>query len=124
MEAFLRAMREVCPFYISSPIRVFSDILTQIERHDKVLHLPAPHIWQLTPYLSRPESLQSLDTYDGPSQSLIVTLELHVPKTLTDDEVLELTSWAWNRCRTALKYGTGDGGGDALAEVTVGVVRG
>ena len=33
MEAFLRAMRE-------------------IERHPQVLHLPAPHIWQLTPSLA------------------------------------------------------------------------
>ncbi|KAI0791460.1 hypothetical protein BC629DRAFT_1593070 [Irpex lacteus] len=105
MEAFLRAMRE-------------------IERHEKVLHLPAPHIWQLTPYLTRPEALHSLDTFDGPSQSLIVTLELHVPNTLSDDEVLELTAWAWNRCRTALKYGSSDGGGDGEAEVTVGIVRG
>ncbi|KAI0703022.1 hypothetical protein BC835DRAFT_1078291 [Cytidiella melzeri] len=105
METFLRAMRE-------------------IERHDKVLHLPAPHIWQLTPYFARPESVRSLNDFDGPSQSLVVTLELHVPQSLSDDEVLELTAWAWDRCKTALKYGTRDGGGEGEAEVTIGVVRG
>ncbi len=125
MEAFLRAMREVRPthFFHISP-NSHTKTCHQIERHEKVLHLPAPHIWQLTPYLTRPEALHSLDTFDGPSQSLIVTLELHVPNTLSDDEVLELTAWAWNRCRTALKYGSSDGGGDGEAEVTVGIVRG
>ena len=103
---------------------ILTPCLSQIERHEKVLHLPAPHIWQLAPFYSRPEYLQSLDTFDGPSQSLIVTLELHVPQSLADDEVLELTAWAWERCKAALKYGSRDGGGEGEAEVTVGVVRG
>ncbi|KAI0342345.1 hypothetical protein BDW22DRAFT_1413597 [Trametopsis cervina] len=105
MEAFLRAMRE-------------------IERHDQVMHLPAPHIWQLTPYFSRPEPLRNLDIFDGPAQSLIVTLEMHVRPTLSDSEVLKLTAWAWDRCKTALKHGTHDGGGEGEAEITIGVVRG
>ncbi len=82
MEAFLRAMREV-------------------ERHPQVLHLPAPHIWQLTP------------TSKG--GTLVVTMELHVRPDLGDDEVLSLTKWTWERCTNAL-------GGER--EVTVGVVRG
>lgn len=96
----------------------------QIERHEQVLHLPAPHIWQLTPYFSRPESLRSLDMFDGPAQSLVVTLELHVPQFLADDDAIKLTAWAWERCKTALKHGNRDGGGEGEAEVTVGVVRG
>ncbi|KAF7798184.1 hypothetical protein EIP86_009401 [Pleurotus ostreatoroseus] len=106
MEAFLRAMRE-------------------IERHPQVLHLPAPHIWQLTPYFASPPNARlSSKLDDGPSQSLVVTLELHVPKSLSDDDVLQLTQWASERCRTAIKYGSGDGGGDGEADITVGVVRG
>ena len=122
MEAFLRAMREVCPL-----LRHALSYLTcgsQIERHPHVLHLPAPHIWQLTPYLSRPQYSRSLPAWDGPAQSLVVTIELHVAKDLHDDDVLKLTSWAWERCRTALRYGSGGGGGDGEAEITVGIVRG
>lgn len=95
MESFLRAMKE-------------------IERHPQVLHLPPPHIWQLTP--SMPSE-----------QSLVVTLELHVKKELDDEDVLKLTKWAWKRCVSGLAFGRGvgklpDGGG--IPEVTVGIVRG
>lgn len=46
---------------------------------------------------------------------------------LGDDDVLQLTQWAWERCVNALHFGSGRGGKDrekAAAEVTVGVVRG
>ncbi|CCM02007.1 uncharacterized protein FIBRA_04081 [Fibroporia radiculosa] len=113
MEAFLRAMRE-------------------IERHPQVLHLPAPHIWQLTPNLTLPQD-QYTYTHNapvvesktqGPAQSLVVTLELHVRGDLEDEEVLRLTRWAWERCSHALHFGSRGGeGGEAEAEITVGVVR-
>ena len=52
-------------------------------------------------------------------------MELHVQKDLADDDVLELTRWAWERCVSALDFGTGRGEGESCeAEVTVGVVRG
>ncbi|KAH9947841.1 hypothetical protein B0H21DRAFT_789088 [Amylocystis lapponica] len=113
MEAFLRAMRE-------------------IERHPQVLHLPAPHIWQLTPNLTRPLEHVYAPTAapvaakaDGPAQSLVVTLELHVRRELEDEAVLHLTRWAWERCSHALHFGSRGGeGGEAEAEVTVGIVRG
>ncbi|TFK82872.1 hypothetical protein K466DRAFT_666245 [Polyporus arcularius HHB13444] len=117
MEAFLRAMRE-------------------IERHPQVLHLPAPHIWQLTPSLavsdadtvspySSGSAARALDKAQGPAQSLVVTLELHVRHDLEDAEVLRLTRWAWERCVHALHFGTRGGeGGDGEAEVTVGIVKG
>ena len=107
---------------------------TQIERHPLVLHLPAPHIWQLTPslavsdtdtvspYASAPSAL---DKAQGPAQSLVVTLELHVRHDLEDAEVLRLTRWAWERCVHALHFGTRGGeGGEGEAEVTVGIVKG
>jgi len=119
MEAFLKAMKDV-------------------ERHPHVLHLPAPHIWQLTPSLADTASYQQLHSYSqspsspwpqakNPIQSLVVTMELHVRPDLGDDDVLELTRWAWERCVSALHFGTGRGGRDGErteAEVTVGVVRG
>ena len=65
----------------------------------------------------------------GPTQSLVVTLELHVRKDLKDGELIELTRWAWERCDEALRFGEGsppstDVEGPIEAEVTVGVVRG
>ncbi|KAI0372535.1 hypothetical protein BV20DRAFT_964137 [Pilatotrama ljubarskyi] len=115
MEAFLRAMRE-------------------IERHPQVLHLPAPHIWQLTPSLALPDGdvvspyapvSSAADKAQGPAQSLVVTLELHVRHDLEDAEVLRLTRWAWERCVHALHFGTRGGeGGEGEAEVTVGIVKG
>ncbi|EDR09198.1 uncharacterized protein LACBIDRAFT_296580 [Laccaria bicolor S238N-H82] len=93
MEAFLRAMREV-------------------ERHPQVLHLPAPHIWQLTP--SPQDFVPGKGRGEG--EALVVTLELHVTGNLGDDDVLKLTKWARERCVGAL--------GREEAEVTVGIVRG
>ncbi|KAF9564028.1 hypothetical protein CPC08DRAFT_631885 [Agrocybe pediades] len=110
MEAFLRAMREV-------------------ERHPQVLHLPAPHIWQLTPsYASSAptHSSKSKSTGSSSSESLVVTLELHVKEDLGDDDVLKLTKWAWERCVSAL-YNLKDFremGEEGGPEVTIGVVRG
>ena len=95
----------------------------QVERHPQVLHLPAPHIWQLTPSFASPSSISDSKST---AQSLVVTLELHVRQDLGDEDVLELTRWTWERCVAALHFGTGRSGegGKAEAEVTVGVVRG
>ena len=110
MEAFLRAMREV-------------------ERHPQVVHLPAPHIWQLTPSPASQTSSSANDssTFNTISDSLVVTLELHVKEDLGDDDVLLLTNWAWERCVSALgslKDLKGAAGGGGGPEVTVGIVRG
>ncbi|KAF8625843.1 hypothetical protein AX17_006739 [Amanita inopinata Kibby_2008] len=113
MESFLRAMRDV-------------------ERHPQVLHLPAPHIWQVAPTGPSDKRIYSGNGIGRGSQanSLVVTMELHVKHDLGDDDVLKLTRWAWERCMIAL------GGSDAVEksrdgcegdggpEVTVGVVRG
>lgn len=60
------------------------------------------------------------------SDSLVVTMEIHVKEDLGDDAVLTLTKWAWERCVSALGslkdiQGDPSCGGP---EVTVGVVRG
>ncbi|KAJ3919513.1 hypothetical protein F5877DRAFT_40091 [Lentinula edodes] len=106
MEAFLRAMKDV-------------------ERHPQVLHLPAPHIWQFTPtpaVLSRSSgntyNAKSFTTTSSTPEHLVVTLELHVRRDLSDEDVLKLTRWAWEKCVGALT------GGMVKADVTVGVVRG
>ncbi|KXN87634.1 hypothetical protein AN958_08338 [Leucoagaricus sp. SymC.cos] len=97
MESFLRVMREV-------------------ERHPNVLHLPAPHIWQLTP-----SSVHSVK--DEAGETLIVTLQLHVREDLADDEILTLTKWTWERVVRALSV-VGSEKSRGGVEVTVGVVRG
>jgi len=76
MEGFLRAMREV-------------------ERHPHVLHLPAPHIWQIVPSFSHHSSTSPFSSKQA--SNLVVTLELHVRAELGDEDVLELTRWAWER---------------------------
>lgn len=53
-----------------------------------------------------------------------MTLELHVRRDIADDEVLELTAWAAKQVRTALRYGSREGGGESEADITVGVVKG
>ncbi|KZV91362.1 hypothetical protein EXIGLDRAFT_719425 [Exidia glandulosa HHB12029] len=110
MESFLRVMRE-------------------LERHPQVVHLPPPHIWQLTPpskvgsanSLAQSSHLTSL----GQAQ-LVAALELHVRKDLSDSDALALTRWAWERCYSALNprgspagaWGDHTGGG-----ITVGIAR-
>jgi hypothetical protein len=135
MESFLRAMREVCTS--SFPLLKFIQcIFAQVERHPHVLHLPAPHIWQIAPGSSKL-------ICSNQTSNLVVTVEIHVRPELGDEDVLELTRWAWQRVVVALGEGKGpglrdwkmegnskwrngpeaegDGGGP---EVTVGIVRG
>ncbi|TRM67133.1 hypothetical protein BD626DRAFT_397094 [Schizophyllum amplum] len=94
MEAFLRVMRE-------------------LERHPQILHLPAPRFWQLTPAPA---------LGGAPGEGLVVTMELHVREDLPDEEVLQLTRWAWERTVSAL--GGGRGKEAEGPDVTVGVIRG
>ncbi|KAF7338014.1 hypothetical protein MVEN_02025300 [Mycena venus] len=102
MEAFLRAMRDV-------------------ERHPQVLHLPAPHIWQLAAGAGEKGGIGAGKEEDA----LVVTLELHVSAALPDDDVLALTRWVRERVAGALGLGNDGGRGPRQeAEVTVGIVRG
>jgi hypothetical protein len=141
MEAFLRAMKEVGR--LTHPISLSFEYLCQrnkVERHPKVLHLPAPHLWQLTPsyaplpHPSSPSVNTSTPILTQPrNQALVATLELHVHADLDDEQVLKLTRWAWERCVLALGGHVGVGSGEVESEgvekedrveVTVGVVRG
>jgi hypothetical protein len=98
----------------------------QIERHPKVLHLPAPHIWQVTPMeSSRSRSRRGKTTKrKRDSPALVVTLELHVRPELDDEEVVGLTRWTWEKCVTALGGDPRERGGVGEVDVTVGVVKG
>ncbi|KAJ7256539.1 hypothetical protein B0H12DRAFT_1112509 [Mycena haematopus] len=100
MEAFLRAMRDV-------------------ERHPQVLHLPAPHIWQLATAGEKGGAGVGKE-----EDALVVTLELHVRASLPDDDVLALTRWVRERVAGALGVGGDKQGSRQEAEVTVGIVRG
>ena len=118
METFLRVMREVRNFLI---FRLMFKIESpfQLERHPDVLHLPAPHVWQLTPSTvnQRSSTAQS-------KEGLIVTLELHVRSSLDDARVLQLTRWAHDRCKGALNVSAREKGSVDESEVTIGIVRG
>uniref|UniRef100_A0A0W0F0L4 Cation efflux protein transmembrane domain-containing protein n=1 Tax=Moniliophthora roreri TaxID=221103 RepID=A0A0W0F0L4_MONRR len=80
-------------------------VMREIERDDRVLHLPAPHIWVLTP---------------GEKGKVVVTMEVHVSKDMADEEVAKLVRWVGDKVGWAVGTGNGGGGG----QVTVGVVRG
>jgi hypothetical protein len=98
--------------------------LLQVERHPQVLHLPAPHIWQLTPTPSTYSTTTGGKGQAAAVESLVVTMELHVRPDLADDDVLKLTRWAWEKCASALGGGRLGKGVGVGPEVTVGVVRG
>jgi hypothetical protein len=106
MEKFLRVMREV-------------------ERHPHVLHLPAPHIWQVSPL---PQTTDASSSKLRNSE-LVVTLDVHVRPDLADDDALNLSRWVWERCIQALGVPGAleharQGAEDVGAQVTVGIVRG
>ena len=84
-----------------------------------MLHLPAPHVWQLTPSMVTQRSGSALS-----KESLIVTLELHVRQSLDDAKVLQLTRWAHDRCKGALSLSAREKGLVDESEVTIGIVRG
>jgi len=138
------------PVGISGPaVRMegFWRVVREIERHEHVVHLPAPHVWQVVPF-GQPRSVDrrtaSIDTHahsnghahlgDHPkhtpnglrttSPALIITLSPHVRPTLPDTDVLALTQWASSRVLGAFaKTSCGKDGECAEVEVTVGVVR-
>lgn len=98
----------------------FHRVVRELERHALVVHVPPPHIWQLTPP-------SVVDPAADKAAQFIVSLELHVRKDLSDADALSLTRWAWERCYSALNprgsaagaWGDQSGGG-----ITVGIVRG
>ena len=71
----------------------------------------------VSPYASA--AARAEEKAQGPAQSLVVTLELHVRHDMEDAEVLRLTRWAWERCVQALGVSEREGG----EGVTVGIVR-
>ncbi|KAJ3967854.1 hypothetical protein EV361DRAFT_1006146 [Lentinula raphanica] len=124
-------------------IEKFLRAMKDISRHPQVIHLPAPHIWQFTPTPvgSQVGSLTQTQTAGRTMarEHMVVTLELHVRRDLADEDVLRLTSWAWEKVVRALTgvassgglngvggsvLGGGEGEGGVKADVTVGIVRG
>lgn len=86
------------------------------------MHLPAPHIWQLTP------TPAGSPAHSASGESLVVTVQVHVRPDLDDDDILSLTKWTWEKCVAALsplgKMEKGGGSGHGRPDVTVGIVRG
>jgi hypothetical protein len=82
-----------------------------------------PHIWQLTHSLLNAPSSYTFNSDALPSspwlhsslritQSLVVTMELHVQQDLANYDMLKLTKWAWEQCVNALHFWTQRGAGD------------
>jgi len=138
---------------LESKMESFWRVVREIERHEHVTSLPAPHVWQVCPpgqgemrssgLRSAPGSAFSpafpsasrsalspsdsssrfSDRPRGPESQLIVTLSPHVPSSLRDEEVLKLTRWACKKVRGAF-VGDGVRGVVVEVEVCVGVIRG
>lgn len=126
---------------LESKMESFWRVVREIERHEHVTSLPAPHVWQVCPpgqgdirssgLRSAPGSTFSPsdssspfpDAPRGPEPQLIITLSPHVPSSLRDEEVLKLTRWACERVRGAF-VGDGVKGGGVEVEVCVGILRG
>lgn len=133
MEAFLRTMREVRTLLgashrdaetlsLAPHHQLHCCLLEQIERHPDVIHLPAPHFWQLT--LPRGQVTSPTASVHPSGQGLIVseaelvtTIELHVRKDLSDAGILSLTKWASDKCSVAL-------GRPRVGNVSIAAVRG
>ncbi|KAI6111651.1 hypothetical protein EDD16DRAFT_1607300 [Pisolithus croceorrhizus] len=119
-------------------IEAFWRAVREIERHEHVVHLPAPHVWQVIPpgqprsveCSVRPRRHTITGNHIALSPTLIITLSPVVRKDLPDLEVLALTQWASSRVYGAFGYGSGTLGTNdrrseiSGVEVTVGVVRG
>jgi hypothetical protein len=138
---------------LESKMESFWRVVREIERHEHVTSLPAPHVWQVCPpgqaemrssgLRSAPGSALSpafpsasrsalspsdsssrfSDRPRGPESQLIITLSPHVPSSLRDEEVLKLTRWACKKVRGAF-VGDGVRGVVVEVEVCVGVTRG
>ncbi|KAG8875572.1 hypothetical protein FRB98_007733 [Tulasnella sp. 332] len=104
MEAFLRVMRE-------------------LENHPQITHIPAPHLWQLSPLppnTSRHHPSGSTPYHEddltvSEEGTLVATVQLHVKREMDGGDVLELTSVVREQCTRAL--------GVSVASVTVSAVR-
>ncbi|KAG1750919.1 hypothetical protein EDD22DRAFT_1002504 [Suillus occidentalis] len=101
------------PNSLESKMESFWRVVREIERHEHVMSLPAPHVWQVCPpgqgdtksfgLRSAPRSALSPsdssspfpNTPRGPEPQLIITLSPYVPPSLRDEEVLKFTRWAF-----------------------------
>ncbi|KAF8452847.1 hypothetical protein L210DRAFT_3639296 [Boletus edulis BED1] len=122
------------PFGTNGPagrMETFWRVVREIERHEHVVHLPAPHVWQVVPF-GQPRSMDGHTSVDAHAQlnghahshdheshthaypsdltkhgqngqppALIITLSPHVRPTLPDVDVLALTKWAQSRVLAA-----------------------
>jgi len=86
--------------------------LIQIENHPSVVSIQSPHVWQLVPATLPP------DPTSGPST--IITLTLVLKADTDEKDMLEMSRWAEERCRSA---GIGAGGSKGGREITLEVKR-
>lgn len=127
---------------LEANMEAFWRVMREIERHEHIVSLPAPHVWQVCPLgqssLGQGDQTQrrrgyslSHSTFSPDSRmsssppQLIITLSPHVLSSLPDEEVLKLTRWASERVRGAFADGQrGISGHGVEVEVCVGILRG
>ena len=108
----------------------------QVENHPLVVSIAAPHIWQLTASPHSPPSSSSSDPYrrrstnDAAGSSLVATLQIKVKHDASDEQILQITQFARERCAPGMKWGTisqspETGGAEmgGLGDLTVSVTR-
>ncbi|KAM0751358.1 hypothetical protein T439DRAFT_325505 [Meredithblackwellia eburnea MCA 4105] len=106
--------------------------IRDIENHPLVVEVTSPHIWQLTPHPSASASQSSTlggrssGGNDGEAATLVATLVVSIKNDASDDDILQVTKFARERCTPALRWGNQGGGSKshvAPGELTVSVVR-
>jgi hypothetical protein len=81
-------------------------VVCQLESHPLVVDIPPPHVWQLMPN-SRLLTKQTARPGDVSSSSIIVaTLSIHISPDATDNDILDITQLAREKCAPIL--GTGE----------------
>ena len=133
---------------LEANMKAFWRIMREIKRHEHVVSLPTPHVWQVCPpgqstlvpgdetrrrqgySLSRP-ALSPCDSMlflsdsrtSSPPPQLIITLSPHVASSVTE-EVLKLTRWASERVRGVFVTDGQRCVSGVEVEVCVGILRG
>jgi len=134
---------------LEANMEAFWHVMREIERHEHVVSLPAPHVWQVCPpgqstlgsgdetrrrqgySLSHP-ALSSCDSMlflsdsrtSSPPPQLTITLSPHVAPSVTKEEVLKLTRWASERVRGVFVTDGQRCVSGVEVEVCVGILRG
>ncbi|KAI5481178.1 hypothetical protein MNV49_005613 [Pseudohyphozyma bogoriensis] len=133
-----QVLLQTAPPSYAGQMNAFAGGIRDIESHPLVVSVAPPHIWQLTPHPSAsatkpPASYRRSASKDKEGSTLIATLAISVKNDASDDDIIQITRFARERCLPALQWGSEQGrGGDdsgrkggalSAGELTVSVTR-